>query len=332
MLTIKQINNDPTDLEMFEAREIGGAALASSAGIVGSSGDTVARKVMLTHLRMAALIGVVLACTSSQGLSRDQPSRQKEAAAMNPATTLETLLESANWDAVDEAQREGPLALPAVRHYAASSNYRTRQIATACAARIGGAEATAILASALADPNINVQLTAAKEFSPRGLSRRCPADPGSAGGQSSGRYCPRISWRWAGRVYSRRGLSIHPSPTIPGLGCAGDERPDGPGSFGRSRARHWLEGEFASPTPRTRYDALDQLRYVGDRSLIAEAKKLLGDREPARRIGTARHPHFRRVCDQAVDTVVFLLNLRFPADPEKIYSDEELRRVRELAG
>ena len=131
------------------------------------SGDEVARKRASTYLRIAPLVCVLLACAAKPGASGIQQLAQKEASAMNSATTLEGLLESADWEAVEEAQREGPLALPAVRRYAHSSNYRSRQIATACAARIGGDEATEILASGLADSNVNVQLTAAKELSSR---------------------------------------------------------------------------------------------------------------------------------------------------------------------
>lgn len=101
--------------------------------------------------------------------------------------------------------------------------------------------------------------------------------------------------------------------------------------LGDAKARAQLKNDLSSAVPRTRYETLDHLRYVGDLNLIPSVKKLLDDREHARRIGTARHPRFRRVCDQAVDTTVFLLHLPFPAAPEKIYTDQELARVRELA-
>src|ERR1700722_1350922 len=111
---------------------------------------------------------VMLVIIPSQARTSTSPSpqnAQKGASGMNSAATLEHLLASADWDAVDVAQRQGPLALPAIRIYVHSSNYRSRQIALASVARIGGAEAGTILASGLTDGNVNVELQAAKELS-----------------------------------------------------------------------------------------------------------------------------------------------------------------------
>ncbi|MGH9431414.1 MAG: HEAT repeat domain-containing protein [Terriglobia bacterium] len=255
---------------------------------------------------------------------------QNESSDMNSTATLESLLESANWDAVDHAQREGPAALPTIRQYARSKNYRTRQISVACAARIGGNEAAAIVAGGLIDDNVNVQLQAAKELS----SGKFPSAAQAVLEQLS-----------HGQEYLVREFLALAAGYIPGSQAVAILRPlaEGKGTLatnarmalcrlGDERALSELIKDLSSSSPRTRYESLDQLRYVANPKLIPYAKRLLSDKEPAVRIGLARHPRFRRVCDQAVDTLVFLLQLHppFRVAAEQIYTDEELRQVRDL--
>lgn len=256
---------------------------------------------------------------------------QNESSGMNSTATLESLLESANWDAVDHAQREGPAALPAIRQYARSKNYRTRQISVACAARIGGNEAAAIVAAGLTDDNINVQLQAAKELS----SGKFPS--------AAQAVLEELSH---GQEYLVREFLALAAGYIPGSQTVAILRPlaEGKGTLatnarmalcrlGDEHALSELIKDLSSSVPRTRYESLDQLRYVGNPELIPYAKRSLSDKEPAVRIGPARHPRFRRVCDQAVDTLVLLLNLRppFPIAAEHIYTDEQLEQIRELS-
>jgi HEAT repeat protein len=285
----------------------------------------------LAYLFITLLVLCLGSCQAAPDVSLVRESAQKESSGMNSTATLESLLESANWDAVDEAQREGPAALPAIRQYARSKNYRIRQISVACAARIGGGEAAEILAAGLTDDNINVQLQAAKELS----SGKFPSAGEAVLEQLS-----------HGHEYLVREFLALAAGYIPGgrtvdvlRSLAGENGPLAANArmalarLGDAQALSELTKDLASSSPRIRYEALDQLRYVGSPRLIPYAKRLLDDKEPARRIGPARHPRFRRVCDQAVDTLVLMLKLRppFPISAERIYTDEELRQVRELA-
>jgi HEAT repeat protein len=256
---------------------------------------------------------------------------QKESPRMNSVAHLQALLEAANWDAVDEAQREGASALPVIRRSSQSQNYRTRQISVACAARIGGKEATDIISAGLKDPNVNVQLQAAKELS----SGKFPsAGEAILSGLSKSRDVLVREFLALAAGYipgSRTVATLRPLAESSGT-LASDARM-ALARLGDVNALSDLTKSLESPVPRMRYEALDQLRYVANPKLVPYARRLLDDREPARRIGPARHPRFRRVCDQAVDTLVFLLNLHpaFPVAPERIYSDEELAQIRGLA-
>jgi hypothetical protein len=100
-----------------------------------------------------------------------------------------------------------------------------------------------------------------------------------------------------------------------------------------SEARKSLMAELSAPLPKTRYDALEKLAYVNDRSYAPRVKQLLADEAEAMRIGIVEMPRYRRVCDQAVDTLVFLLRLKAPfeVNPEKIYSGSERKKIQDLA-
>ncbi|MGB9466243.1 MAG: hypothetical protein WBR10_14130 [Candidatus Acidiferrum sp.] len=249
---------------------------------------------------------------------------------MSPTSTLESLLESANWDAVEEAQRQGISALPAVRTYAKSKNSASRQIAMACASRIGGEEAGQILAAGLADTDINVQLTAAKELDSGKFPSASPAilDHLARGKDDLVREFLALD---AGYISGDTTIAVL-RPLAEGQGGLATNARMALAKLKDGWARDLLVKDLSSPVARTRYEALDQLRYVDDQQFVPNAKRLLDDREPARRIGTARNPRFRRVCDQALDTLVFLLKLNpsFPVAPERIYTQEQLAQLAQM--
>ncbi|MGH9405570.1 MAG: HEAT repeat domain-containing protein [Terriglobia bacterium] len=249
---------------------------------------------------------------------------------MNPAATLEILLEAGNWDAVEEAAREGKAALPILQHFARSTSYETRQIALACAASIGGEAAAEILAAGLTDPNINVRLQAAKELS----SGKFPAAGPAVLEQlaHSDEFLIREPLALAaGYLPADRAVPVLRTLSE-GFGSLSVNARMALAKLGDPEARAALVRELSSSRPRTRYDALGELVYVNDVTLAPYAEKLLGDRESALRIGTVRRPQYRRVCDQAVDTIVFLLRLgpSFPVKPERIYTEPELEEIRDL--
>jgi HEAT repeat protein len=251
---------------------------------------------------------------------------------MSPTATLESLLASGSWDAVEEAQRQGVSALPTVQTYAKSKNSASRQIAMACASRIGGEQAAQMLTAGLADADINVQLTAAKELDSGKFPSASLAilEHLARGKDDLVREFLALD---AGYIPGDRTIAVL-RPLAAGQGGLATNARMALAKLKDGWARDLLVKDLSSPLARTRYEALDQLRYVDDQQFVSNAKKLLDDREPARRIGTARNPRFRRVCDQAVDTLAFLLKLHpsFPVAPEKIYTPEQLSQFRQLVG
>jgi hypothetical protein len=278
-----------------------------------------------------AVVAFLAVCNQTvSDTPHSQRSAQKEAPSMSPTASLDSLLASGNWDAVEEAQRQGVAALPIVRTYAKSANSSSRQIAMACASHIGGDEAGQILVAGLADPDINVQLTAAKELD----SGKFPSAAGAI-----------LDHLARGKDDLVREFLALDAGYIPGDKTVTILRPLCTGQSGLATnakmalaklkdgwARDLLVKDLSSPLPRTRYEALLQLIYIDDQQFVPNAKSLLDDVQPARRIGTPRNPRFRRVCDQALDTLAFLLKLNpsFPVAPEKIYTQEQLAQFRQM--
>lgn len=81
-----------------------------------------------------------------------------------------------------------------------------------------------------------------------------------------------------------------------------------------------------------RYVALQDLGYVHNRSATKKIAPLLSDMAPAVRVGSVRTNTWRRVCDQAVDTLIALeeLTTSFTLSLSRIYSQEELEEVKRL--
>lgn len=242
--------------------------------------------------------------------------------------TLEILLQQASWEAVNEARRLGESALPTIKKYSKNEDFQKRQIAVACAGKIGGEDAGQILSAGLKDENINVRLTAAKtlkdnpnpaatetvvellENSQEPVLREILAlAAGSLPGEKTVEVLRKIVEADEGQV------SVNAQMALAKLG-------DG-------EAKQAIMNQLDDPLPRTRYTALEKLIYINDSALARYTRKLLGDKNPAVMIGSIRNPKYRRVCDQAVDTLVFLLKLSvsFRTSIEIIYSDKEIFEV-----
>ncbi|MEO6002389.1 MAG: HEAT repeat domain-containing protein [Opitutus sp.] len=249
---------------------------------------------------------------------------------MNGNTRLENLLAQNNWAAADEAQRQGAAALPLLRSLLGREPYLLRQIAMTCVGRIGDPAGSDILAAGLTDTNINVRIAAANELSQKpypgalervlGLLQQNPDD--------AVRETLALA---AGHLPSPQTIEV-----LRGLVSGTDELAGNArmalAKLGDPAARAAMIADLAAPLPRTRYDTVGQLRYVGDVSLAPHARKILADRAIALAIGAMVTPRYRRVCDQVLDTLVYLLSLKVPfaVDVEQIYTDEQLSQVERL--
>ena len=245
--------------------------------------------------------------------------------------TLEFSLQQTSWSAVDEARRLGENALPTVTTYSTDKNYKKRQIAVACAGVIDGEGAGRILAAGLNDENINVRLTAAKTLK---------AKPNPAATEtvlerlenSQEEVIRQLLALAAGSLPGEKTVEVLKKIEAANEGEVSDNAQMALAKLGDGKAKQAILSQLDDALPRTRYNALEKLIYINDPTLARYAGKLLGDKNPALMIGSLYTQKYRRVCDQAVDTLIFLLKLAvsFRSSVEIIYADKEISEVESL--
>ncbi len=246
--------------------------------------------------------------------------------------SLDNLLTQANRAAVGVAAEQGPAVLPAIERAATSRNMPTRQLAMTCAGRIPGPQSGHILAAGLLDPNLNVALEAANILSANPPAEAAKAILARLAAEPDDRIREPLAMA-AGYLPGDATMATL-APIAAGTGFVAVAARMALAKLDDPAARASLLSELMSPLAHTRYDALGWLRYIDDPKLAPNARKLLADRAAAVRVGTLRQNRFRRVCDQAVDTLVYLLKLKppFETSVEKIYADQELAAIGQMSG
>ena len=241
---------------------------------------------------------------------------------------LERLLAEGNWSAVDHATALGTSAFPALEEAMNMPDYRSRQIAVVCAGRIGGEAAGHILGRGLSDVNVNVRLAAAGQLSmnPPETVKDTLLDTLSEGGETDIQEMLALG---AGYLPGERTVGILKSLTSES-GPVSKSATMALAKLGDTDAKRQIIENLSAEEAGVRYETLAALRYINDVELAEHARNLLSDKANAKLVGPQRRRLYRRVCDQAVDTLVYLLKISLPFEtgPEKIYSDEELAQVR----
>lgn len=250
---------------------------------------------------------------------------------MSKAKELEHLIAQCDWQAVDLAVRLGEAAWPVIEQGARMENFQSRQISMVCAGRLGGETAGTLLLAGLADKHINVSLAAAGQ-----LSRNPP--PSALQG-----ILRELAACQEDNICALLALALGHLPdedstkTLLDLTGRDDDTAVNArlalAKLGHDEFLAAHLSRFASDDPHTRYEALAQLIYIDHARLAEHAKQLLFDKDVAVTIGTQYAPLYRRVCDQAVDTLAALLKLKLPfvVSAESIYSDSQLSQVSEMA-
>ena len=237
---------------------------------------------------------------------------------------LDQMLRSADSSAVEEAGKLGSAALPVIRHYVRSEDYRIRQLTMRCTGRIGVDQGSDILAAGLLDENINVQNAAANELAKKSYPGAATAILKQLSGDADELVKEKLALA-AGYLPGSRTIKVlRPIAKRHGI-LAGNARM----AMARLHdvdAQQALIAELNGTSARVRYDALEKLIYVNDRAYAPHARRLLDDKTEAVRVGMTEAPRYRRVCDEAVDALVSLLQLTtgFHVSSDKIYSDAEI--------
>lgn len=274
-----------------------------------------------------------LAAANCHGIEKESGRLHKpagEETGMSAQAELERLLADGDFRAVEAAAAMGDAAAPALRKGAGMPGYRSRQVAMACAGKIGGDVAGEILALGLKDGNVNVRVTAAGQLSvnPPEYAKDAVLSTLVRSTETDVREMLAYS---AGYFPGERTIAVLRSVASGKEVLASNARL-ALARLGDPAGRDAVLNDLASPDPLVRYDTLGGLRYVNDPSLADRVKPLLLDTKEAQAIGPGGGWRHRRVCDQAVDTLVYLLKLKvpFPTGEETIYTEEQLLHVRDL--
>lgn len=247
---------------------------------------------------------------------------------MNGTNNLEIALQQKSWEAVSEAKRLGENALPLIKKYGRDEDYQKRQIAVACTGVIKDDGIVPILTAELDDDNVNVRLEAAKAINKN-------PNPGLTNSvlekleNSQEDVLKEFLALAAGKLPGEKTIEVLRKVQESEEGQVSINAQMALAKLGDREAKEAIVGELSDPLARTRYDALEKLIYIDNAALATYARKLLHDKTDAIRIGNIKKPEYRRVCDQAVDTFLYLLNLSvaFRMDKGKIYSDREIQEV-----
>jgi HEAT repeat protein len=247
---------------------------------------------------------------------------------MNGTNNLEIALQQTSWEAVSEAKRLGENALPIIKKYGRDEDYQKRQIAVACAGVIDDDGIVPILTAELDDDNVNVRLETAKAINKNPM-------PGVTDAvlekleNSQEDVLKEFLALAAGKLPGEKTIEVLKRVEKAEEGQVSENAQMALAKLGDTESKEAIVKDLSDALPRTRYDALEKFIYIGDPALASYAKRLLADKSDAAMIGIIRRPRYRRVCDQAVDTIVFLLNLitTFAVGKDKIYSDGEIQEV-----
>ena len=279
------------------------------------------------------IVVLIIACVKkTRVLASDQSIEplvtQKQSVAQNDQ--LKKLIAEANWQAVEEAKRQGSLALSIIRPFITDKNYQVRQIAVNCVGAIGDPQGADVLVAGLKDENVNVRSAAARELSEKPY-------PAAAGAvlevlkTDADEILREMLATAAGFFPGDKTVAVL-RPLANGDSILAANAMFALAKLGDVTGHKLLSTKLAAKLPRTRYDALEGLCYVNDLRFALTARQLLSDRANAVTIGSVRNQKIRRVCDQAVDSLVCLLKLKppFEISPVKIYTDQEIATVRNL--
>lgn len=280
-----------------------------------------------------ALVLTMVCCKEQDGKIKTQLSPNGKDNEMSSVLELERMITAGDRNAIDLARQLGEAAWPAINRTAKTSEYRSRRIAIQCAGQIGGESAGSVLAAGLSDQNVNVRIAAAKELSvdPPETAKHAVLNVLSTGSETRTSILELLALA-AGHLHGERTMQVLRS-LAEGNDSVAEHASIALAKLGENQAKQVLISKLSTNVPYTRYEGLGQLRYVNDVSLATHVKPMLADQANAQVIGPERNRRYRRVCDQAVDTLVYLLKLKpsFETAVEKIYSHGELAEIEKLS-
>ncbi len=274
----------------------------------------------------------IYGCLGAGHMAQQQNRVESEEVKMSSIIELEKMLANGNWSAVDLAKELGHAAWPVIHRASEMPNYLSRQIAMICAGNVGGDQAGPVLVAGLSDRVINVRLAAAGQLSVNPPDSAREAILSKLSSDTTEEDIRELLALAAGHLHGERTMQVL-RPLAEGNDSLAEHARMALAKLGDPGAREWVMNRLSASEPLVRYEGLQDLEYLNDAGLVPRAKLLLADQANALVVGHERRRRYRRVCDQAVDTLVYLLKLKpsFETGAGKIYSHGELTEIGKLA-
>ena len=287
---------------------------------------------MKNCLYITVLISICLLVGCEKKTTDAGNNLNNEATKMTDLITLEKMLAEGQPEAVEMAEEIGEQAWPAILKAAKTENLESRQLAMYCAGALEGPQAGEILASGLSDDDVNVRSAAASQLmdDPPENSKTALLNTLSRKTERS-HQIPEMLALGAGFLPGDDTVEV-----LKGLLSEGDDLAENAkmalAKLGDQECKNNIIRELSDDNSFTRYNAVKKLEYIDDSGTFQHLVKLLGDRAEAVNVGTSYRSKYRRVCDQAVDSIISLLELDTPFETSitKIYSDSELLKIKQL--
>lgn len=287
---------------------------------------------MKNCLQITVLVAICMLVSCEKKPNDAGNNLNNEATKMTDLITLEKMLAEGQTEAVEMAEEMGEQAWPAILKAAKMENFESRQLAMYCAGSLEGPQAGETLALGLSDDDVNVRSAAASQLmdDPPENAKTALLHTLSQKTERS-HQIPEMLALGAGFLPGDDTVEV-----LKGLLPEGDDLAENAkmalAKLGDQELKNNIIGELSDNNPLTRYNAVKKLEYIDDPSTFHHVVKLLGDRAEAVNVGTSYRSRYRRVCDQAVDSVIYLLELEppFEINVTKIYSDSEILQLREM--
>lgn len=286
---------------------------------------------------LAAATGAILTRVSENGKSDNSEVNFSKADFMDIKELEEKIL-SKDWDALDivDSAAQPAQALPSLTSLVTNEDAEVREIALNCVAMIEDPRVPKVLAEALGDEDDDVRLFALQALQTtydESILSELMANLENEDGEIR-----------AG-VALLLGLLKQPAAVEPLQKRLEAEQDEAVGrdiklalaKLGDAEMKDEFANQLDVPDSPTKLQAIEDLRYIGDRNLARRILPALDDVGQGHLISDMNEPipKFARVCDAGINLVVELYEqnpFQFEAAEFKVYSDEEIQQAKAFLG
>jgi hypothetical protein len=243
---------------------------------------------------------------------------------------LREMVLNLDWEAVDLAEQIGSPAVAELTDLLRNEDAEVRDIALNCIVMTNNDTVKYLLADALEDADETVRATAIQSLQPRNDISLLPKLTKNLNHpEASIRGAVAIMIGDLGETKSLKDLRDR-------LQGEADEEVIykiklAAAKLGDEKYKDEFGRKMSVPDSETRFQALIDLEYIGDKKMAVYLGSALDDFGPAYGIGHPEDPQFARVCDAAVNLLSFWFDQPFSyeTDESKIYTAEEIDEAKD---